>query len=209
MDLLRLSVLVVGLLSVGVTRAAPVRLAAEDWPPYVTSALPGNGLTGAMISAVLERLGDTLDVDYFPWKRTVEYGLHNPLYAGYMAVWRTPERDKLCYFSSPVGRTQSVIAYLKEAPVRASTLTDLRELRVGVVGGYANGDEFDALVHSGVLHVEEGVNDSANLRKLLSHRFSVMVIEKHVLRYLLASPEFREARDRIAISTELFHERTV
>jgi len=189
--------------------AAVLRVAAEDWPPYVTPVLPDNGVTGAMVSAVLVRLGSKLDVDYFPWKRTMEVGLHNPRYAGFMAVWRTPEREKLCYFSTPVGSSQSVLAYLKEAPVQADTLTGLRKVRVGTVGGHSNGEAFDALVRKGVLQVEEGVNDETNLRKLLSKRFGAMVIEKRVLRYLLGSSQFKGERERVGVSDRLFHERTV
>lgn len=209
---LRSLLLVIGLLSTAAAQAAgaaAMRVAAEDWPPYVSPVMPDNGVTGAMAGAVLARMGSTLDVDYFPWKRTMEFGLHNPAYAGFMAVWRTPEREKLCYFSSPLGSSQSVLAYLRDAPVQASSLADLRSVRVGVVGGHSNGDEFDALVRKGALQVEEGVNDETNLRKLLSRRFGAMVVERRVLRYLLASPQFKAERDRISISTNLFRERTM
>lgn len=206
---LRLSAIVIGLLSSSSVCSASIRLAAEDWPPYTTPSLPNNGVTGALVNTVFARLGHKVDVDYYPWKRAVEYGLHDPRYAGYLAVWRTPEREKLCYFSTPVGHTQSVLAYLKDGPVQAANFADLRAVRVGVVSGYTNGDEFDALVHSGVLHVEEGVSDEVNFRKLQSGRFSAMVIEKHVLRYLLTRPQFQDARQRVAFSTSLFRERTV
>src|SRR5450830_1374767 len=206
---LKLSAIVIGLLSSSSVYPAVIRLAAEDWPPYITPTLPSNGVSGALMNTVLARLGYSVDIDYFPWKRAVEYGLHNPLYAGYLAVWRTPEREKLCYFSVPVGHTQSVLAYLKDAPVQAANFEDLHAVRVGVVAGYTNGDEFDALVHSGALHVEEGVSDEVNLRKLQSGRFSAMVIEKHVLRYLLSRPQFKDAHNRVTFSTSLFRERTV
>ena len=211
MRILRLLLLAAGLLAAAdtVARAGVLRMAAEDWPPYVTPALPANGVTAALAGAVFARLGNNLSVDYFPWKRTMEFGLHNPAYAGFMAVWRTPEREKLCYFSAPLGSSQSVLAYLKSAPVHASSLADLSGVRVGTVGGHANGEQFDKLVRQGALDVEEGVNDETNLRKLLGKRFPVMVIEKHVLRYLLASPQFRAERGRIAIDTRLFSERTV
>jgi polar amino acid transport system substrate-binding protein len=209
MRALRLLAVVIGLLAMSGARAAALRMAAEDWPPYVTPVLPANGVTGAMVSAVLARLGNRLDVDYFPWKRTMEFGLHNPSYAGFMAVWRTAEREKLCYFSLPLGSSQSVLAYLKDARLHATSLAGLRAVRVGTVGGHSNGEQFDALVRQGVLNVEEGLNDETNLRKLLSKRFPAMVVEKRVLRYLLASPQFRSERERVGVATHLFSERTV
>ncbi|MGO4379532.1 substrate-binding periplasmic protein [Pseudoduganella sp. RAF19] len=205
--------LTIGLLAAGPAMSdspvAPLHIAAEDWPPYVTSALPDNGVAVAAASTVFARLGNVLEVDYFPWKRTMEFGLHNPRYAGFMAVWRTPEREKLCYFSSPIASTQTVLAYLKEAPLQASSLSELKGVRIGTVGGYANDDEFETQVRKGALQVEEGVNDETNLRKLLSKRFAAIVIEKRVLRYLLSTPQFRTERDRIGFAGNLFRERPV
>lgn len=186
-----------------------IRFAAEEWPPFVSDALPDDGLSGAMLRAVLDRLGYTARIDYFPWKRTMELGLKDGRYAGFLAVWRTPEREKLCHFSSPVGSTLTVLAYLKDKPVRAGQLTDLRGVRIGTVGGFSNGGEFDALVRQGGLGVEEGDNDETNLRKLLARRYPAMLIERRVLRHLLTTRFTAEDRGRIAVNERLFRERTV
>lgn len=188
---------------------AQVRLASDEWPPFMSAALPDNGLSGAYAAAVFARGGGVASIDYFPWKRTMEVGMNDARYAGLLAVWRTPQREIHCHFSSPIGSTMNVLAYLKEAPPAASALRDLRDARIGTVAGYSNGEEFDTLVRRGVLHVQEGVNDETNLRKLLSKRFDVMVIEKRVLRYLLASRFTRAERERIGFAENLFHERTV
>jgi len=191
--------------------AAPAaHLASDEWPPYVSASLPDNGISGAYASAVFARLGSGTKIDYFPWKRTLEVGMNDPRYAGLLAVWRTPQREAQCYFSSSIGATMTVLAYLKEAPVIASTMRELRDAQIGTVAGYSNGEEFDGLVRRGVLHVQEGVNDETNLRKLLSKRFDAMVIEKRVLRHMLASQRFTRAeRNRIAFAENLFHERSV
>lgn len=191
--------------------AASVRFAAEDWPPFITPTLPGHGLSGALVGAVYEKLGQRAQVEYFPWKRTMEFGLHHPRYAGFMAVWRTPEREKLCHFSAPIGNTLTVLVYLKEAPVHAAGLADLAGLRVGTVAGYSNGEQFDGMARQGLLHAEEGVNDEINLRKLLSRRFPAIVVEKHVLHHLLyKSGRFTKAeRERIGFAEQPFKERAV
>ena len=188
----------------------PLRLAAEDWPPFVTASMPNNGLSGALVGAVFERIGYVVHIDYFPWKRTMELGLNSPRYAGFLAVWRTPEREKLCHFSHSIGSTQTVLAYLKEAPVQAAAVAGLRGLRVGTVAGYSNGEQFDAMAKAGELKAEEGVNDETNLRKLLIRRFPAIVIERRVLRHLLAGGHFSKAeRERIGFSDKLFKERPV
>lgn len=187
-----------------------VRLASDEWPPFVSASLPDNGLSGAYTAAVFARGGSAASIDYFPWKRTMEVGMNDPRFAGLLAVWRTPQRETQCHFSAPIGSTMTVLAFLKEAPVFASVLRDLRAVRIGTVAGYSNGEEFDGLVRRGVLQVQEGVNDETNLRKLLNKRFDAMVIERRVLRHLLASQRFTRAeRDRIASAENLFHERAV
>ncbi|MBJ7309671.1 substrate-binding periplasmic protein [Rugamonas sp. CCM 8940] len=194
----------------GVAPARLIRFAAEDWPPFIGPDLPAGGLSGALLQAVYERLGYQLQIEYFPWKRTMEFGLHNPRYAGFLAVWRTAEREQLCHFSSSIGSTQTVLAYAKSAPVAAAGLAGLKGVRIGTVAGYANGEQFDALRQRGELEVDEGVNDETNLRKLLKRRVGAIVIEKHVLQHLLASRRFSrsEAAD-IASIDSMFKERSV
>ena len=191
-----------------VIAGAKVRLASDEWPPFVSGALPDNGLSGAYSAAVFARLGSIAAIDYYPWKRAMEVGLHDPRFTGFLAVWRTPQREGQCHFSAPIGSTMTVLAYLKESPVLASTLRELRGSSIGTVAGYSNGEEFDSLVRRGVLRVQEGVNDETNLRKLLGKRFDAMVIERRVLRYLLANFTPAE-RERITFADNLFHERTV
>jgi polar amino acid transport system substrate-binding protein len=200
------------LLTVPALAAEPpvLRFATEEWPPFFSRSLPGGGLTGALIGAVVTRMGQAAQIDYFPWKRAMEVGLHDARYAGVVAMLRNPEREKLCYFSSAVGSRQMVLAYLKDRPVSATALTDLRGTRIGTVAGYSNGEQFDALARSGVIKVEEGTSDQINLRKLFARRFAGMVIEKRMLRYLLAAGRYTPAqRERVAIVENLFAMRTV
>ena len=187
-----------------------LRFATEEWPPFFSRSLPGDGLTGTLIGAVVARMGQPGQIDYFPWKRAMEVGLRDARYAGVAAMLRNPEREKLCYFSSAVGSRQMVLAYLKDRPVSATALTDLRGNPIGTVAGYSNGEQFDALVRSGVLKVEEGTSDQINLRKLFAHRFASMVIEKRMLRYLLSTGGYTPAeRARVDIVDNLFVVRSV
>ena len=187
-----------------------MRFATEEWPPFFSRALPGNGLTGALLGAVVTRMGYATQIDYFPWKRAMEIGLHDRDYAGVVAMVRNPEREKVCYFSSAVGSRQMVLAYLKDKPVTAGTLKDLQAVRIGTVGGYAYGEQFDDLARSGGLTVEPAISDEINVRKLLARRFAAIVIEKRMLRYLLTADRYTQAeRDRVETVDHLFTTRSV
>lgn len=189
---------------------AALQFASNEWPPFVSSTLPAHGMAGSLLSSVYERMDATARIEFFPWKRTMELGVNDPRYAGFLAVWRTPEREKVCHFSHAIGNTTTVLAYLKESPVQPATLAELQGIRVGTVAGYTNGEQFDAMAAAGVLHTEEAYSDELNLRKLLNKRFPVMVIEKRVLRHLLGSERFtREERERIGFAEGLFRERSI
>lgn len=192
------------------TEAPVLRFATEEWPPYFSSSMPGDGVTGALLGAVVKRMGYAVRIDYYPWKRALDLGLHDRRYAGAVAMVRNPEREKICYFSSAVGSRQTVLAYLKANPVSAATLSDLRGLRIGTVAGYSNGEQFDGLARSGVLAVEEATSDDLNLRKLFAHRFGAIVIERRSLRYLLTAGRYTRAeREQVGIADNLFAARHV
>ncbi|SEO51546.1 amino acid ABC transporter substrate-binding protein, PAAT family [Duganella sp. CF517] len=187
-----------------------LRFATEEWPPFFSSSLPGNGLTGTLIGAVATRMGLATRIDYFPWKRAMEVGLHDVGYAGVVALIRNPEREKICYFSSAVGSRQTVLAYLKDKPVTPAALTELQAVRIGTVGGYSYGEPFDALARGGTLTIEAAISDEINLRKLFARRFGAIVIEKRMLRYLLAAERYTPAdRARVGIADHLFPTRSV
>lgn len=187
-----------------------MRFATEEWPPFFSRALPGNGLTGTLVGAVVTRMGYAAQIDYFPWKRAMEIGLHDPDYAGAVAMVRNPDRENICYFSSAVGSRQTVLAYLKDKPVKAGALKDLQAVRIGTVGGYSYGEQFDALARSGALSVEPAISDEINVRKLLARRFVAIVIEKRMLRYLLTADRYTQAeRDRVETVDHLFTTRSV
>ena len=187
-----------------------LRFATEEWPPFFSHSLPGNGLTGTLIGAVATRMGLATRIDYFPWKRAMEVGLHDTGYAGVVALIRNPEREKACYFSSAVGSRQTVLAYLKDKPVTPGALTELKPVRLGTVGGYSYGEPFDALARNGELSIEPAISDEINVRKLLARRFGAIVIEKRMLRYLLAAERYSAAdRARVGVADHLFPTRSV
>lgn len=168
--------------------AAPeFRLASLEWLPYAGPGLPDGGLSGAVAKAAAARFGQGVKVEYFPWKRAMQVGGSDPGYAGYYPAYHTEERARDCHFSAPMGQSTIGLAMLASAPLQWRTLDDLAGSRLGVVLGYSNGAAFDEMVKNGKLSVDPSVNDTINLKKLLAGRIRAAVIDKAVMRYLLAS----------------------
>jgi polar amino acid transport system substrate-binding protein len=164
-----------------------MRLASLEWLPYVGPTLPEGGLSAAVASAAAARFGYGIKIDYFPWKRAMQVGGSDPDFAGYFPAYHTPERARDCHFSAPMGQSTVGLAMLASAPLRWRNLDELSGSKLGVVLGYSNGEAFDQMVKSGKLTVDPSVNDIINLKKLLAGRVHAAVVDKAVLRYLLAS----------------------
>lgn len=192
---------------------ATLRFASNEWPPFVSASLLGDGLVGSLTSTVFKQLGYAVRIDYLPWKRSVQFGMNQPGYSGVLAVWRTSARGKDCYFSAPFSSTQTVLAHIRETPLPPlpPLHADQRHpLTIGTVAGYANGEQFDAMVQRGIWMAEDGLSDENNLKKLFLKRFPAIVIEKHVLQYLLRSDNVTRAdRERIVIDDSLFPSRSL
>lgn len=179
-----------------------MRLASLEWPPYVGQGMPDNGLSVVIAAAAARPSSYSIHVDYFPWKRAMQVGLEDASYAGYFPAYYTEERARNAAFSAPMGSSTIGLAYLRDDPLRWEHLSDLRKLRIGVVAGYSNGAEFDALAKAGELLVDTSPSDNINIRKLLGGRVRAAVVDRIVLRYLLLTdPELAAGRARVA-----FHE---
>jgi polar amino acid transport system substrate-binding protein len=178
--------------------APPLHLASLEWLPYVGRSLPDGGLSGAVAKAVAARFGHAIKIDYFPWKRAMQAGGSDPDFVGYFPAYHTPERARQCHFSAAMGNSTVGLAMLAEAPLRWRALDDLAGSKLGVVLGYSNGELFDQMVKNGKLLVDASESDTINLRKLLAGRVRAVVIDKAVLRYLLASePTLRKERAKL------------
>jgi len=194
-------------LSTAVAEAADtpkiLRLASLEWLPYVGADLDQEGWSTFVADTAARQFGYRAKPDYFPWTRAMQLGARDPQYAGYFPAYYTEERARTCHFSAPIGSSTVGLVYLKSAPLQWASLQDLGALRIGVVAGFSNGTAFDAMARDGKLKVDASPNDMLNLRKLLARRVDTVVIDKLVLRYLMAAePSIARERDQF-----VFHDK--
>ncbi len=179
-----------------------LHLASLEWLPYVGPGLAQDGLSGAVAAAVAKQFGYTTKIDYFPWTRAMQVGREDESFSGYFPAYYTEERARQCHFTAPMGHSSVGLAYLNDKPLKWRTVSDLIGMKIGVVAGYSNGAEFDALVKQGQLNIDASPGDTFNLKKLLANRVQAAVIDRSVLRYLLLTdPDLTKQREKIA-----FHE---
>jgi polar amino acid transport system substrate-binding protein len=184
-----------------------LHLASLEWLPYVGPGLAQDGLSGAVATAVAKQFGYKAKIDYFPWTRAMQVGREDQSFSGYFPAYYTEERARQCHFSAPMGHSTVGLAYLKDKPLRWNTVNDLAGMKIGVVAGYSNGAEFDALVKQGKLTIDTSPGDLFNLKKLLASRVQAAVVDRAVLRYLLLTEStLKRERNQIAFHDNILAE---
>ena len=163
-----------------------IRLATVEWPPYNGLFLPHEGLITRTASLAAKAANYRLLTAYDEWSKSLAKGRTDPGFEGVFSLYHTPEREKTCYLSDPVGVSVIGVASLKSNPIRWKVISDLTKYKLGVVSGYSNGDVFDKEVTENRQKVEESISDAVNIEKLMTGKVKGIVIDKNVLQYMLS-----------------------
>ena len=172
-------------------QADTVTLSTTEWPPYTGEALDEGGAVSQVIREAFAQNGYQVRVIYRSWPRSIEMarkGLDDVVayYPGYHCRHRDGFVASEMIARSPLGFAEHV-----DAPLVWDSLDDIgeRKLKIGVVRGYTNTDEFDAKAGMGWIHAIASDDDARNLRKLLRKRIDAAVVDKVVLQYLTGTDE--------------------
>lgn len=205
------ALLIAGLLTAGPALAAEqtVKLTSLEWPPYAGNALPDKGASVAVVKAAYEAMGYKVTVEFYPWERAVQLA-KDPAkgYAGYFPEYFSSALESDCTFSPPIGNGPLGFAQNKDAPIKWSTHDDLGKLKIGVVSGYVNEEEFDKRVAAGKQPVEEVVSDDQNLKKVAAKRIPAAIIDRNVMQYLLKNDASLGAmKDKLSFNDKLLEDK--
>lgn len=181
-----------------------VVLASLDWPPYSGQKIFRNGASSEVIRAAFKAVGYDVEIRYFPWKRAIQEALVNPDVDGVFPEYHNFEREKWFLFSKSIGKSPLGLAAHVERSFHWDEMKDLIGLKIGVVSGYVNTEEFDAMMAAGILQVESSVSDVINLRKLLGRRVDLSVVDPNVLEYYLHNdPMLRKRKSELETVSQL------
>ena len=182
-----ISLILATLLSVSVSAADKVvELTSLDWPPYSGKSLKEQGASVAVAKAAFKAMGYELKVSFYPWNRAVALAKDtSSSVAGYFPEYYSDDIAKEFTFSEPMGTGPLGFAERKDKAVSWSTLDDLKAYSIGVVQGYVNTAEFDAMVASKAIKSSTTISDVNNLKKLVAGRIDLAVVDKNVMNFLL------------------------
>ncbi len=163
-----------------------VSLSTLEWAPYIGQNICKQGWVQQLTVALLTSQGYEVTVSFYPWARTIsmaEKGRVDILFPEYFieptapsdVIKGTKRTDHLA-LSSPI--PGGPIALLKRKDFKTpfkGDLTALKGQHIGVVRGYQNTPEFDALMDNGFFRIDNSVDDLMNAIKLSKNRVDYIV----------------------------------
>jgi polar amino acid transport system substrate-binding protein len=178
-------------------------LATLDWPPYTGASLKDSGASSAIATAAFKAMGYNLKLEFLPWERAVTLAKNDSRYAGYFPEYYAEDNAKDFRYSEPMGIGPLGFVERRDAPVKWTSLDDLKGRSIGVVSGYINTTEFDAMAESGKLKTDVAPDDATNLKKVAGRRVSLAVIDPNVMDYLLANdPKLAGLKDLLQFNAK-------
>ncbi len=176
------------------TTKQPIEIVTLDWPPYISQQLCNKGWAFQLAIAVLTSQGYDVNIRFLPWSRAVlaaEQGKVDILFPEYFIEESAPSdyvtdvpRHELLALSRPLPGGNIVFMKRKETKNHYDGhLDSIKDLRIGVVRGYQNFPEFDALVDSGKLSVLEANSDLHLMKLLIGKRVDLVIGDPKVLRH--------------------------
>lgn len=164
--------------------AQTIHVTSLYWPPYSAMQLAHQGATSAVLTAALAKMGYRAEIVFYPWKRATTLVRGNSKFIAYFLEYKSNEIDADFLLSDPIGASPLGFAEHSESPVRWERLEDLANLRIGIVEGYVNSDQFDRRVRVGLQSVDLTSNDRQNLLKVAARRVPLAVIDRRVFDHL-------------------------
>jgi polar amino acid transport system substrate-binding protein len=158
-----------------------LRFATLEWPPYISSELPGLGYVADVLRETFLPAGYNVELVFLPWKRALSYMSRGDI-AGYLPEYYDPAAaETQCTYSDPFPGGPLAFMHRTADPVLFTSVENLRPYRTGVVAGYINFKEFD---NAQYLQKDTSPDDLTNLRKLLLNRVDIIIGDPLTVMYL-------------------------
>ncbi len=186
-----------------------VNLATLNWPPYISEEVCHKGWVFNFTVALLVSKGYQVNINFYPWARSVmlvekgkmdilfpEYSIEKSALSG---VVTGKHRYELLTLSDafPGGKI-SLAVHKDHGETTFDSLSILHHKIVGVVRGYTNTEEIDAMIHEEKFSVVEALDELQLMKLLIAKRVDFVVGDKKVFTHTVQSSDLPQHRqDRL------------
>lgn len=171
-----------------------LNLATLNWPPYISEGVCNKGWVFQFTAALLVSRGYQVNIHFYPWARSVmlvEQGKMDILFPEYFIESSAPsdvvkgkKRQELLVLSNKFSGGK--ISLLKRKAYEFTLTDDLSTLKgkiIGVVRGYQNTPEFDAMMDAKQFSVVQAVDELQLMKLLVANRVDLIVGDPKVFTY--------------------------
>jgi polar amino acid transport system substrate-binding protein len=173
-----------------------INLASLDWPPYIGEELCNKGWIFQFTVALLASKGYQINIHFYPWARAVrlvEQGRIDVLFPEYYIEETAPSdhypeqtRRELLSLSNQFPGGSLALLQRKGSDFNLDKgLPVLKGRIIGVVRGYQNTPEFDAMMDAKVFSVVEAVDEWQLIELLTSKRVEFIVGDPKVFTFTI------------------------
>jgi len=171
-----------------------IKLATLDWPPYIGQNLCNKGWVFKFTVALLVSKGYQVNIEFLPWARavrSVELGSNDILFPEYYIEDSAPSdyvkgkrrREVLMLSNEFPGGMIGFIKRKGEKDNFNGNLNNLKNESIGVVRGYQNTPEFDAMMDNNEFKIVQAVDDLQLVKLLVAKRVNLIIGDPTVLRF--------------------------
>ncbi|GGB35295.1 ABC transporter [Roseibium aquae] len=194
-------------------QAESLQLTTLEWPPYVMS--DGSGASSEAVIATFKKAGIEASVQVFPWNRAINLAEKDPNWIGvypeyYSAADDVDNGGARCLYSASFGTSPVGFIQRADSPITWSTHDDLKAYTIGVVRGYTNEEQFDAMVAAGDISAEMADDDAQNILKVAGSRADAGVVDRLVFEHLAKNdPEVAKVAGTLSFNDTLLAEHSL
>lgn len=134
--------LVLGCLASLPVSAEPLRIVADEWPPFSGEQLPNKGISLDVISQVLSRAGYEVETEVVPWARIMD-GASEGRYDVIGSLFYDRTLEEYLTYSDAFFATDVRLVQRRGDRKAFQTVPDLRPYSIAVGDGFLYSDEFD------------------------------------------------------------------
>ncbi|MDY0095167.1 MAG: transporter substrate-binding domain-containing protein [Candidatus Vecturithrix sp.] len=151
---------------------SPLKIATEEWPPYVYEQ-DGKavGYSIDILNSVFAKMGVTVTYNQYPWKRAIK-GVFSGAADALFHASKNEERQQYCYYPEEELTQSRYVFFIRQEDVgrlKFDSFDDLIGADVGITQGYSYTAELLDFLYANGLAVST-VSDESNLRMLAKKR---------------------------------------
>ena len=120
----------------------PLRVVADEWPPFSGENLPGRGISIDVITEVLTRAGYSVESEILPWARIMAQA-RTDTFDIVGSLFADPEIAEFMIYGDPFYQTEVRFLRRAGAPHNPEEFEDLADFSIAVGDGFLYSPEFD------------------------------------------------------------------